>query len=130
MQQVRICSNTAAMDTEIKESISGMERSPARYPCLHCQLLGEVREEEDPGSTLSVTQVHCMHLSSPGLALPSHQVLNHCHDLAFPLQSVSQLQTHGLVQSQLKNLERFLITSLSFQSNSPQKSILFLEFEF
>jgi len=26
----------------------------------------------------AVTQEHCMHLSSPGLALPSHQVLNHC----------------------------------------------------
>jgi len=26
---------------------------------------------------LPVTQVHCMHLSSTGLALPSHQVLNH-----------------------------------------------------
>ena len=24
-----------------------------------------------------ITQVHCLHLSSPGLALPSHQVLHH-----------------------------------------------------
>ena len=27
---------------------------------------------------LPVTQVHCMHLSLPGLPLPSHQVLNEC----------------------------------------------------
>ena len=27
---------------------------------------------------LPATQVHWMHLRSPGLALPSHQVLNHC----------------------------------------------------
>ena len=27
---------------------------------------------------LPITQVHCIHLSSPGLALPSHQVLHHC----------------------------------------------------
>ena len=29
-------------------------------------------------TALLVIQLHCMHLSSPGLALPSHQVLNHC----------------------------------------------------
>lgn len=27
---------------------------------------------------LPITEVHCMHLSSPALALPSHQVLHHC----------------------------------------------------
>jgi len=27
--------------------------------------------------SLLVTQTYCMHLSSPGVALPSHQVLNH-----------------------------------------------------
>ena len=27
---------------------------------------------------LLITQVHCMHLSSPGLVLPSHQVLHYC----------------------------------------------------
>ena len=31
---------------------------------------------QDP--PLIVTQVHCMHLSSSGLVLPSHQVLHHC----------------------------------------------------
>jgi len=45
--------------------------SPARSPCLPCQRFREDWEGVDPGFTLPVTQVHCMHLSSPGLALPS-----------------------------------------------------------
>ena len=36
---------------------------------------------------LLVIQEHCIHLSSPGLALPSHQVLNHISSCdLFPLQ--------------------------------------------
>ena len=30
---------------------------------------------------LPVTQLHCIHLSSPGLTLPSYQVLHHCFRL-------------------------------------------------
>ena len=54
---------------------SGRQESPARSPHFHCQPLSEVWEGVDPGSTPSS---HPGALSSPGLALPSHQVLNHC----------------------------------------------------
>ena len=36
------------------------------------------RKGQIPAPPLLVTEVHCTHLSSPALALPSHQVLNHC----------------------------------------------------
>ena len=48
-----------------------------KYLWLHCQPSNEVWERVEPGSTPPVTQVHCLHPSSPRLALPSHQVLNH-----------------------------------------------------
>jgi len=65
-------------ETAYLQKASDAQGSPERCPCLHCQPLKEIWERVDPGSTPSITQVHCMHLSSPGLALPSHQVLNHC----------------------------------------------------
>jgi len=46
---------------------------------LYCQCLGEAWE--GLALPLPVTQVHCMHLISPGWALPSHQVLHHCFRL-------------------------------------------------
>ena len=82
-QQVRISPRAAAADTKEKKSAypwkaSGRQGSPAKCPHLHCQALNEGWEEVDPGSSPSGHSVHCKHLSSPGLALPSHQVLNHC----------------------------------------------------
>jgi len=57
-----------------------------KYIHLHCQPLNGVWV--DPGSSLSshsgtlyCITLHCMHLCSPGLALPSHLVLNHCFKL-------------------------------------------------
>ena len=52
-----------------------------------CQPLNEVWEGVDP-PPLPVIQLHYMHLCSPGLALPFHQVFNHCsgRDSAFLLQ--------------------------------------------
>ena len=78
----------------------GMQGSPARYPCLHYQLLSEVWEEVDPGSIPS-TQVHCMHLSIPGLALPSYQVLNHSSgcDLAFYYTLLGLSGWHPVLQA-------------------------------
>ena len=80
-QQVRICSNATAMSTEIKEKSylpSEIIRHTARYPCLHCQPLNEVWNRMDPDSTHSRHSAALLQLSSPGLALPSYQVLNHC----------------------------------------------------
>ena len=56
--------------------ITDTQRPAERHPHLHCQPLNEGWG----GSWLHpfITQVHCMHLSSPGLAPPSHQVLHHC----------------------------------------------------
>jgi len=53
--------------------------SSKRCSHLHHQPLNEVWEGVDPGSTPSShSGVLCyMHLNSPGLALLSHQVLNH-----------------------------------------------------
>ena len=69
------------------QNASGMQRSPARYPYLPCQPLSEVWKGWSQDPPLPVTHVHCMHLNSPGLALPSHQVLTvSSYDLAFPLQ--------------------------------------------
>ena len=51
---------------------------------------------ERDGSWLCHIWTHCMQLSSPGLALPSYQVLNHCFRpwLGFPLYSaLSQCET-------------------------------------
>ena len=65
------------------QNTSGMQESLTRYHHLHYQPLNEVCEGMDPVSTPSgvggtqTTQACCLHLSSPGLSLPSHQVLNH-----------------------------------------------------
>ena len=50
---------------------------PVRYLHLHGQQLNEVWEGVDPGYNLPVTQLHCVNVSSRGMALPPHQVLNH-----------------------------------------------------
>ena len=59
LQQVRICSNATAVDTNIKErsylpsESPGRQRPPARGPHLHCQPLNGVGEGVDSGSTPS-----------------------------------------------------------------------------
>jgi len=77
--------DAAATDAETKEKsclpLEGLRYagiSNKRCPHFLCQPFKEFWEEMDPGSTPSGHSMHCMHLSSPGLALPSHQVLNHC----------------------------------------------------
>jgi len=96
LQRVRICSNAAATGTLEKER-SCLPSEVLRYArvsskscsCLHCQPLKE-------GSWLHPfwsLKVHRMHLSSPGLALPTHQVLNHCF---IPRLSISATATNTL----------------------------------
>jgi len=70
---------------------SGTQGSPARSLCHHYQHLNEIWKRVDPGSTISGHSVHCIHLSSPVLALPSHQVLNHCFR---PRLSISATNTN------------------------------------
>jgi len=60
---------------------SGRQGSPKRYPHLLYQPLNEGWEGVDPGFTPSSHSGALHALSSPGLALPSHQVLNHCFKL-------------------------------------------------
>jgi len=84
---MRTSPNAAAVDMETKEeklltfgrSQVGryLQRNTLTSPC---QPLNEVWEGMDPGFPL-VTQLHCMHQGSPGLALPALQVLNHCFKL-------------------------------------------------
>ena len=80
---MRICSNAAAIYTETKEIIC-LPMEGLRY----AEIYSKIPLPPPPtlksglgwgGSWLHslVTEVHCMHLSSPGLVLPSHQVLNH-----------------------------------------------------
>jgi len=86
LQQKRTSPDAATMYEEMKEGKKMLtfrrpqvsQESPAKHPSLHCQPLNEVWEGWILAPALLVTQLHCMHLSSPGLALPSHQVLNHC----------------------------------------------------
>jgi len=83
LQQVRICSNAKTIGTEIKEGTclpSEGLRDTERYPQLQFQPLNEGWEGVDPGCSPSGHSgaFNCMQLSSPGLALPSHQVLHHC----------------------------------------------------
>ena len=59
------------------QKASDKRGSSERSLHLHCQPLNEVWEGVDPGSSPSITQLHCMQVSSSGLALPFHQVLNH-----------------------------------------------------
>jgi len=63
--------------TAYLQKTSGRQESPVRGYSLHCQPLNEAWEGLDPGSTPSGHSVHCLHLSPPGLALPSHPVFNH-----------------------------------------------------
>ena len=68
LQQTRINTNAAAVDTETKKRISlaleGHKYTPARNSCLHYQPLNEVWEGVDFGSTPSC---HSCTLSSPEL---------------------------------------------------------------
>jgi len=77
-----------------QEGISSKTSSPPP-----CQPLNEGWEGVDPGSTpssLSCIALHWMHLSSPGLALPSHQVLNHCFRPWFSISTIfSHLETRS-----------------------------------
>ena len=87
LQQVRTCSNATAVGTEMKEEKKlltfrrpqtdrDIQQKPSSPHGLWALKWGLGRG----GSWLHpfITQVHCMHLSCPGLALPSHQVLHHC----------------------------------------------------
>lgn len=75
--QLRIHSNATVMRKESAylQKSSCIQESPKKQLYLYCQPLNEILEGMDPGSTLSG---HCIHLGSPGLPLPSYQVLNHC----------------------------------------------------
>ena len=80
LQQIRTSPNATATNKETKKKKSGGRNLQQERLPLHCQPLHEVWERVDPGSSPS-NQLHCVHLSSPGLALPSHQVCNHCFRL-------------------------------------------------
>ena len=84
LQQTRTSPNAAAMDTETKgKKLHTFEKPQVdrdlqmRYPHLHCQPLHEVWEEVDLSSTPSGHSDALLALGSPGLALPSQQVLNY-----------------------------------------------------
>jgi len=84
-QQVRTYSNATAVGTKIKEKkILTFERPETckdfqmRYPHLHRQPLNAVWEGVHPGSTPSNHSGTLHAAELPGLALPSHQVFNHC----------------------------------------------------
>ena len=64
-----------------------MQGSPAIHPCLHCQPLNELWAGVDPGSSPSGHSEHCLHLSCPGLALPSTgcSITTSSPDLVFQL---------------------------------------------
>jgi len=96
-QQVKISSSPTAMGTKTKERIclpsEGLRYRdlPVRSPHLHCQPLNELWKGWILAPLLLVNQEHCLHLCSPGLALPSHQVLNHWFR---PWLSTSATQRH------------------------------------
>ena len=66
-----------------EENLLTFRRPPARYSPFHRQPLNEVWGGSDPGSTppshsgALLAPVACT-CAPPGLALPSHQVLNQC----------------------------------------------------
>ena len=84
---MRTSLDTAVTNTEMKEKkktaylmkASSNQESPAKYLCLHCQPLNDIWEGVDTDCTPSNHSgaLHCMHLSSSGLALPSHHMLSH-----------------------------------------------------
>ena len=80
LQQVRICSNTAAEGTKIKETICLPQvrrnlQQNTNTSTANTSVRSGKRQILAP--SLLVTQLRYIHLSSPVLALPSHQVLNH-----------------------------------------------------
>ena len=84
LQQMRICSNATDVGTEIKErsclpseGLRAHRDLQQNAPYLHCQPLNDVCKGCIVAPPILVTQVHCLHLSFPGLALPSHQVLHY-----------------------------------------------------
>ena len=91
LEQIR--TNTTAISTQTNKQPTFAKPPRSRHLLKNtftspCQPLNEVWEEVDPGSTpfshsgaLRCIVLHCIHLGSPGLALPSHQVLNHCFRL-------------------------------------------------
>jgi len=88
---------------------SGRQGAPTRYPHLRCQPLNKVWEGMDPGSAPS-NHSHCMHLSPPGLALSSHQVLNHCFKLWLSISTTAD-------KTELKNLH-FIFFLFLFSSST------------
>ena len=84
LQQIRTNPNTTAVDAEIKkEKLLTFGRPQIHRNLQRDALTSTASLEMRSGKgwilapPLPVTQLHCMHLSSPELALPSHQVLNH-----------------------------------------------------
>lgn len=132
-QQVRICSNATATGTETKER-SYLPLEGLRYTGISIEIpLSPLQTLKwglgRSGSWLQPFHhsVHCMHLSSPGLALPSHQVLSHCSgcDSAFLLYlvrhhgfTVRDLQTEDMVKKKAMTLLcKFGFTGLWFYPN-------------
>jgi len=82
---MRICSNEAAVDTETKKRIC-LSMEGLRYAAIFSKvpftpfptLKMRSGKEWSHDPHLPVTQELCIQLSSTGLALPSHQVLNYC----------------------------------------------------
>jgi len=112
LQQVRIHPNEqlrayrSRKEAAYLQKSSGMQRSPERpHAHFHCQPLNELWEGVEPGCTLPVTQLHCIHLSSPGLALPSHQVLNHWFKVWL---SISTTAFHRLTELQDQQPDLYL----------------------
>ena len=95
LQQIRTNPNTTAIDAEInKEKLltfgkPQIHKNPQRDALTSTASL-EMRSGKGWILTppLPVTQLYCMHLSSTGLVLPSHQVLSRL-ELAFPLYRAS-----------------------------------------
>ena len=86
--------NAATVDTETKEKKLFTLKKPQIDRNLQWDtLISTANPQMRSGkgcilaAPLPVTQVHCMHLSSPGLALPSHQVLNHCFRLCLSISA-------------------------------------------
>ena len=93
----RFAQVATAVGTEIKER-SCLPSEALRYAGISNKIplpplptlawgLGRGGTSAHPLQSLRCTALHYMHLSSPGLALPSHQVLTiSSHNLAFPPQ--------------------------------------------
>ena len=84
LQQIRTSLNAAAVDAETKEENLLTFRRPQAGRDLQRDTVTSTATPQNRSGKgwilappLPVTQVYCLHLSSPGKALPSHQVLNH-----------------------------------------------------